>query len=88
MKIIVDVNLAVRWANMLSSRGIEAVHWTTIGAANAQDTEIMAYARQNGYSVFTNDLDLALFWFLPALTAPVLYKFAPRIPGPRHTLIG
>jgi len=46
MKIIVDVNLATRWANMLSSRGIEAVHWTAIGAANAQDTEIMSYARQ------------------------------------------
>jgi len=59
MKIIVDVNLATRWANMLSSRGIEAVHWTTIGAANAQDTEIMSYARQNGYSVFTNDLDFS-----------------------------
>jgi len=37
MKIIVDVNLAVRWASMLSSRGIEAVHWTAIGEANAQD---------------------------------------------------
>jgi len=36
MKIIVDVNLAVRWASMLASRGIEAVHWTAIGAANAQ----------------------------------------------------
>jgi len=59
MKIIVDVNLAIRWANMLSKRGIEAVHWTTIGAANAQDTEIMSYARQNGYSVFTNDLDFS-----------------------------
>jgi predicted nuclease of predicted toxin-antitoxin system len=59
MKIIVDVNLATRWANMLSSRGIEAVHWTAIGAANAQDTEIMSYARQNGYSVFTNDLDFS-----------------------------
>jgi predicted nuclease of predicted toxin-antitoxin system len=59
MKIIVDVNLAIRWANMLSSRGIEAVHWTAIGAANAQDIEIMSYARQNGYSVFTNDLDFS-----------------------------
>jgi predicted nuclease of predicted toxin-antitoxin system len=59
MKIIVDVNLAIRWANMLSGRGIEAVHWTTIGAANAQDIEIMSYARQNGYSVFTNDLDFS-----------------------------
>jgi predicted nuclease of predicted toxin-antitoxin system len=59
MKIIVDVNLAFRWAKMLSSRGIETVHWTTIGAANAQDIEIMSYARQNGYSVFTNDLDFS-----------------------------
>ena len=59
MKIIVDVNLAVRWASMLSDRGIEAVHWSEIGNANAQDTEIMSYARQNGYSVFTNDLDFS-----------------------------
>jgi predicted nuclease of predicted toxin-antitoxin system len=59
MKIIIDVNLAVRWADMLSARGIKAVHWTKIGAANAQDIEIMSYARQNGYSVFTNDLDFS-----------------------------
>jgi len=59
MKIIVDVNLAVRWADMLSTRGIETVHWTAIGAANAQDVEIMSYARQNGCSVFTNDLDFS-----------------------------
>jgi predicted nuclease of predicted toxin-antitoxin system len=59
MKIIVDVNLAIRWANMLSDRGIEAIHWTDIGVTNAPDTEIMSYARQNGYSVFTNDLDFS-----------------------------
>ena len=45
MKIIVDVNLAVRWAKMLLDRGIKAVHWSAIGAANAQDIEIMSYAR-------------------------------------------
>ena len=59
MKIIIDVNLAVRWADMLLDRGIEAIHWTAIGVANAQDIEIMSYARQNGYSVFTNDLDFS-----------------------------
>ena len=59
MKIIVDVNLAVRWANMLSGRGIQAIHWTAIGAADAQDIEIMSYARQNAYSVLTNDLDFS-----------------------------
>ena len=59
MKIIVDVNLAVRWASMLSSNGIESIHWTAIGAPNAQDIEIMSYARKNGYSIFTNDLDFS-----------------------------
>jgi len=70
MKIIVDVNLAVRWANMLSSRGIEAVHWITIGAANTQDVEIMSYARQNGYSVFTNDLDFSAILVSTRATGP------------------
>jgi len=59
MKIIIDVNLAIRWADMLVSRGIEAVHWTAIGAAGAKDIEIMSYAQKNGYSVFTNDLDFS-----------------------------
>ena len=44
---------------MLSNRGIETIHWTAIGAANAKDTAIMHYARQNGYSVLTNDLDFS-----------------------------
>jgi predicted nuclease of predicted toxin-antitoxin system len=70
MKIIVDVNLAVRWANMLSERGIEAVHWTTIGVANAQDIEIMSYARQNGFSVFTNDLDFSAILFSTRASGP------------------
>jgi len=59
MKIIVDVNLAVRWAKMLSDIGIETIHWSFIGASNAKDTDIMSYAAQNGYSVFTNDLDFS-----------------------------
>jgi predicted nuclease of predicted toxin-antitoxin system len=59
MNIIVDVNLAVRWADMLSRRGIEAVHWSKIGAANALDTTIMEYARSHGAAVFTSDLDFS-----------------------------
>jgi len=48
MKIIIDMNLAVRWAKMLGDRGINAVYWTMVGAADATDIEIMSYARQNG----------------------------------------
>ena len=59
MKIIVDVNLAVRWADMLSAQEIEAIHWTSIGPSNTPDIEIMSYAREHGYAVFTNDLDFS-----------------------------
>jgi predicted nuclease of predicted toxin-antitoxin system len=59
MKIIIDVNLAVRWAQMLGTYGIEAVHWSEVGRGSSSDTAIMAYARQNGFSVFTNDLDFS-----------------------------
>jgi predicted nuclease of predicted toxin-antitoxin system len=59
MKILIDMNLAQRWAELLAGRGIEAVHWSAAGAPNAQDTEIMAYAREKGYIVLTRDLDFS-----------------------------
>ena len=59
MKILIDVNLSYHWADMLIARGIEAVYWDTLGASNAPDTEIMAYAMANGYTVLTGALDFS-----------------------------
>ena len=58
MKLVVDMNLSPRWVGMLADSGIESAHWSTLGALNAPDTEIMAYAAANGYVVLTHDLDL------------------------------
>jgi len=44
MKLLVDMNLSPRWISFLADTGIEAVHWSTLGANNAPDSEIMAYA--------------------------------------------
>ncbi len=41
MKIVIDMNLSPRWVNVLVQAGFEAEHWSTLGAANAPDTEIM-----------------------------------------------
>ncbi len=57
MKLLVDMNLSPRWTGMLAGFGFEAVHWSTLGAMNAPDSEIMAYARMNNYVVLTHDLD-------------------------------
>lgn len=59
MKLIVDMNLTPRWVSLLVDAGIETSHWSTLGANNAPDSEIMAYARANDYVVLTHDLDFS-----------------------------
>ncbi|MFM9971287.1 MAG: DUF5615 family PIN-like protein [Burkholderiales bacterium] len=57
IKILVDVNLSPEWVPLFIQAGWEALHWTTCGKPNAADGEIMKWARDNGYLVFTHDLD-------------------------------
>jgi predicted nuclease of predicted toxin-antitoxin system len=57
MKILVDMNLSPQWVELLSSGGHECIHWSEVGPFNASDREIMAWARSNGFVVFTHDLD-------------------------------
>jgi predicted nuclease of predicted toxin-antitoxin system len=59
MKLLVDMNLSPRWAQLLTMAGHEAVHWATVGKVNAPDTEIMRFAQLNDYVVFTHDLDFS-----------------------------
>jgi len=59
MKLLVDMKLSPRWVNLLTDAGIGAAHWSTLGVANAPDAGITAYARTNGYVVFTHDLDFS-----------------------------
>jgi predicted nuclease of predicted toxin-antitoxin system len=59
MKVLIDMNLSPRWLDLLTGGGLEAVHWSAVGAGNAPDLEIMAYAKTNGYVVLTHDLDFA-----------------------------
>ena len=57
MKLLLDMNLAPRWAGWLEQRGFQADHWSLLGKANASDSEIMGYAANHGYVVITHDLD-------------------------------
>lgn len=59
MKLLLDMNLSPRWVDFLLGNGIEAIHWLDCGASNAADSEIMGFARDNGYIVFTHDLDFS-----------------------------
>jgi predicted nuclease of predicted toxin-antitoxin system len=53
MKLLIDMNLPPRWVQVFSEAGWEAVHWSKMGPPTASDREIMAWAKNNGYIVFT-----------------------------------
>ncbi len=57
MKLLIDMNLSPRRVSVLMEAGFDAVHWSTLGRSNALDTEIMDFAKANGYVVLTHDLD-------------------------------
>jgi predicted nuclease of predicted toxin-antitoxin system len=65
MKIVVDMSLSPEWRETFKVNGIEARHWSEIGDPKAKDREILAWAREHGFIVFTHDLD---FGHLLALT--------------------
>lgn len=50
------MNLSPDWREILQAQGHEAVHWSKVGDPKAPDEEVMAYAAQGGYVVFTHDL--------------------------------
>jgi predicted nuclease of predicted toxin-antitoxin system len=41
----------------LADSGIISIHWSTVGPPSAPDSAILEYASENGFVVFTHDLD-------------------------------
>ena len=70
MKVVVDMNLTPLWVAFLKAAGIEAVHWSSVGAPNASDTQIMAWASSNERLVLTHDLDFGTILAVTAGTRP------------------
>ena len=75
MKVLVDMNLSPTWASLLTGAGITALHWSAIGPATAPDHEIMAWARNSGYVVFTHDLDFGALLHATGAVAPSVVQF-------------
>jgi predicted nuclease of predicted toxin-antitoxin system len=57
LRILIDMNLSPEWSEVLNSFGWEAAHWMDVGDPRAPDSQIMAWAKREGYIVFTHDLD-------------------------------
>ena len=59
MKVLLDMNVPLKYSSLLAKADIECVRWSDIGAPNAEDSEIMAYACENNLIVLTFDLDFS-----------------------------
>lgn len=88
MRILIDMNLSPMWVDFFEKENFEAVHWSQIGKATAPDTEIFSYAKENGYIVFTHDLDFGAILAATNADAPSVIQartqdIMPEILGPR-----
>jgi predicted nuclease of predicted toxin-antitoxin system len=70
MKLLVDMNLSPEWLTVLSEAGWPAIHWAFVGSPSANDVEIFAWARDNGYVVLTQDMDFAQLLFYTQAAGP------------------
>ena len=70
MKILIDMNLSPDWVKVFERAGWEAVHWSKVGEMRAPDDIIMSWSRENGYIVFTHDLDFGVLLALTRAESP------------------
>ncbi|MCL2804799.1 MAG: DUF5615 family PIN-like protein [Treponema sp.] len=61
MKILVDMNLSPKWVKLFTDNSIESVHWSSIGPPNDPDINLITYATENNFVIFTKDLDFGTF---------------------------
>ena len=57
MRLLIDMNMSPDLCSKFQAVGREALHWSALGAPNAPDPTIMAYAKRHGLVVLTHDLD-------------------------------
>lgn len=70
MRLLIDMNLSPEWVESLKEWGLDSVHWSTVGKANAPDSEIFAHARTCGSAILTQDLDFSQILFETAAKGP------------------
>ena len=84
MNLIVDMNLSPVWVPVLRKAGQSAVHWSSVGSPRATDSEILAWARQHEYVVFTHDLDFGAILAATHADSPSVIQIRTQDPTPKH----
>ena len=78
------MNLSPQWVLLLQEAGWEAVHWSSVGAANAPDQELFKYALSNGYVILTHDLDFGAILATTRANGPSVVQVRCQDVTPSH----
>lgn len=84
MKILIDVNLSPAWVSILEKAGYIALHWSTVGSLDASDHEVFSWAKNNGYILFTHDLDFGAILAITKAEGPSVIQIRARDISPDH----
>jgi len=78
MKLLVDMNFSPRLTNLLVDAGHHAIYWGAIGKPEAEDFEILNWAKKNGYIILTNDLDFGAILAATGFESPSVIQTRRR----------
>ncbi len=78
MRLVVDVSLSPGLAGRLRLSGHEVEHWSEIGKLNATDSEILAWAAENGAVILTCDLDFGAILAASRADSPSVIQIRAR----------
>jgi predicted nuclease of predicted toxin-antitoxin system len=84
MKVLVDMNLSPAWVVSLKQAGWEATHWSYLGNPSCTDAEIMRFAQDHDWVVFTNDLDFGALLAHTRAGKPSVFQVRARDVSPGH----
>lgn len=75
MNILIDMNLSPAWAPVLTAAGHNARHWSDVGDPGAADATILRWALDNGFVLFTHDLDFTATLAASGASGPSVIQF-------------
>ena len=84
MKLVIDMNLSPDWVPVLVDAGHVAAHWFSVGAPTAKDHDILMWARERQYVVFTHDLDFGAILAATEADSPSVIQVRTQDPTPEH----
>lgn len=84
LRILIDMNLSPEWVNELRLHGFDAVHWASVGDARADDGTLISWARANGYTLFTHDLDFGTLLAMTHAAGPSVLQIRGQNVLPGH----